>query len=477
MLRLRYIIIPVILSMLLTVFSCRKKKSDVPPPPPKSSVKTINSFVIAAADNSTVTSVDIIGQMNGDTITVIFEEGLNLTSVIPTIEFTGVSLSPQNRTPQNFINPLSYTVTAEDGSIKKYFVKINLIRGNSVVYVGSDDYNLYALNAGTGTLRWKFTAGGNIRSSPVFVNNTVYFGSFDKYLYAVNASTGILKWRYKTDYPISYESPVIGGNAVFISNTRGDYPSGNVYAIDTATGLLIWKSVNNMEIPSGPLYAEGKVFICSYGGCRALDAATGTIVWNGIGGISKGNPLYYNGKIYFCGEGRFYCVNASDGSIVWVKGGMFPSNSSPTIDNNVLYCTSNGAMIAIDPGTGVEKWSRQSNGILVGGGTGLFSSPVVVGSVIYADNNDSYFYALSTLNGGNIWTKGNSLIDVGVMGSPTVANGVVFIGRYDSHIYAYDAITGNQKWKFQANGALPSGPCVVDTRGEVYCAGISGAKN
>jgi eukaryotic-like serine/threonine-protein kinase len=480
MLRFRRIIVPVILVMLLTVLSCRKKKNgsdDVPPPPPKSSVKTINSFVIAAADNSTVTPLDITGQIGNDTITVTFDEGLNLTSVLPTIGFSGASLSPQSRTLQNFSNPLSYTVTAEDGSTKKYFIKVNLIRGNSVVYVGSDDDNLYALNAGTGTLRWKYTAGGNIQSSPVVVNNTVYFGSFDNYLYAVNASTGILKWRYKTDYPITNESPVIGGNAVFISSSPG-YPYGHVYSIDTATGLLKWKSIN-VSIPYGPLYAEGKVFVCSFpDGCSAFDALTGIKVWNVPGGISRGNPLYYNGKIYFCGEGTFYCVNASNGSIVWTKSSMFPSLSSPTIDNGVLYCVSGAYMVAIDPGTGAEQWRRQSNGGASGSGPGLFSSPVVAGSIIYADNNDSYFYALSTLNGSNIWTKGNSVIAAGVaMGSPTVANGVVFIGRYDSHIYAYDAITGNQRWKFQANGALLSGPCVVDTRGEVYFSGISGAKN
>jgi outer membrane protein assembly factor BamB len=480
MFRSRYVIVPVTLVMLLSVLSCRKKKNgmdDVPPPPPRSSVKTINSFVIATADNSTVTPIDITGQVGADTIIVTFDEGLNLTSVIPTIGFTGVSLSPQSRTPQNFSIPLSYTVTAEDGSTKKYFIKVNLVRGNSVVYVGSNDRNLYALNASTGTLRWKYTAGGNIQSSPLVVNNTVYFGSFDTYLYAVNASTGALKWRYKTDYPISLESPVVGGNAVFISSTPG-YPNGNVYAIDTATGLLKWKSIN-IPLPYGPLYAEGKVFVCSFpAGCKALDAATGLTVWTVPAGISKGNPLYYNGKIYFCGEGRFYCVNASNGDTVWTKGNMFPSNSSPTVDNGVLYCVSGAYMVAMDPGTGVEKWRRQSNGGLSGSGPGLFSSPVVAGSVIYADNDDSYFYALSTSNGSNVWTKGNSVIAAGVaLGSPTVANGVVFAGRYDSYIYAYDATTGAQRWKFQANGALVSGPCIVDTRGEVYCSGISGAKN
>lgn len=482
MARHRYLFVPLIFVMLFAAGACRKKKNnggdDVPPPPPpKSSVKTINSFVITTADNSTITATDISGQVGSDTITVTFDEGISLAGVIPTISFSGIALSPQSRTPQNFSTPLSYTVMAEDSTVKRYYIKVSLARANTAIYVGSDDNNLYALSAGTGTLLWKYTTGGDIQSSPVVKNGTVYFGSLDNYLYAVNASTGILKWRYRTDYAISNQSPVLGGNAVFISSSAG-YPVGNVYAIDTATGLQKWKS-SNISIPYGPVYAEGKVFVCSFpDGCYAIDASTGAIAWHVQGGIAKCNPAYYNGKIYFCGEGTFYCVNASDGSTVWTKASMLPSYSSPTVSNGVLYCGSGSYMVAMNPATGAELWRRQSNGGVSGSGPGTFSSPVVAGSLIFADNNDSYFYALSTTDGSNVWTKGTSVLASGVtMGSPTVANVVVFVGRYDNYIFAFDALTGTQRWKFQATGALQSGPCVVDSRGEVYCPGISGTTN
>jgi len=50
---------------------------------------------------------------------------------------------------------------------------------NGVVYVGSDDENVYALNARTGAKLWSFTTGNFVHSSPAVVNGTVYVGSGD----------------------------------------------------------------------------------------------------------------------------------------------------------------------------------------------------------------------------------------------------------------------------------------------------------
>jgi outer membrane protein assembly factor BamB len=54
---------------------------------------------------------------------------------------------------------------------------------NGVVYVGSDDGNLYALDAGTGAKLWSYAAGG-VDSSPTVVNGVVYVGSDDHKIYA-----------------------------------------------------------------------------------------------------------------------------------------------------------------------------------------------------------------------------------------------------------------------------------------------------
>ena len=50
---------------------------------------------------------------------------------------------------------------------------------DGVVYVGSEDNNLYALKASTGVKLWSYTTGDNVDSSPAVANEVVYVGSDD----------------------------------------------------------------------------------------------------------------------------------------------------------------------------------------------------------------------------------------------------------------------------------------------------------
>ena len=93
-----------------------------------------------------------------------------------------------------------------------------------MVYVGSNDFNVYALNAGTGALLWKYTTGSYVRSSPAVANGVVYFGSDDFNVYALNAGTGALLWKYTTRSYLD-SSPAVANGVVYVSSD--DY---NVYA-------------------------------------------------------------------------------------------------------------------------------------------------------------------------------------------------------------------------------------------------------
>jgi outer membrane protein assembly factor BamB len=67
---------------------------------------------------------------------------------------------------------------------------------NGIVYFGSGDGNVYALDASTGTAKWKFATGNVVHASPAIADGTIFIGSWDSYFYAIDAASGKEKWRF-----------------------------------------------------------------------------------------------------------------------------------------------------------------------------------------------------------------------------------------------------------------------------------------
>ncbi len=108
------------------------------------------------------------------------------------------------------------------------------------VFIGSDDGNLYAVDARTGKLTWQFATQGIVRSRPAIDNNQVYVASDDGYLYAIDAQKGTQTWR--TDI-------------------------GNALARDVREKLGLSPSPSGFDYKQcSPVVAEGKVFVGSFDG-------------------------------------------------------------------------------------------------------------------------------------------------------------------------------------------------------------------
>jgi len=86
-----------------------------------SSSKDILAFNFKAANNPFITT-DTKGVILHDSVLVQLPFGTDVSRLVPFILINGVSVSPDNLSPQNFSQPMLYKVTAEDGSSKEYLV-------------------------------------------------------------------------------------------------------------------------------------------------------------------------------------------------------------------------------------------------------------------------------------------------------------------------------------------------------------------
>jgi outer membrane protein assembly factor BamB len=205
---------------------------------------------------------------------------------------------------------------------------------NGVVYVGSYDGNVYALNASTGALLWSFPTGNAVDSSPAVANGVVYIGSGDNNVYALNASTGALLWSFPTGSSVE-SSPAVANGVVYVGSD-----DNNVYALNASTGAKLWSYTTFGVVFSSPAVANGVVYVGSDDkNVYALNASTGAKLWSyTTGSFVFSSPAVANGVVYVGSyDGNVYALNASTGALLW----SFPTgnavDSSPAVANGVVY--------------------------------------------------------------------------------------------------------------------------------------------
>jgi hypothetical protein len=110
-----------------------------------------------------------------------------------------VILTPTDQ-PVNYLEP-AWTFAAEAPIWGPVTVS------NGIVYFGSDDGYVYAVDSQFHSLIWKFKTGGIVRSRATVSNNLVYATSDDGFLYALSADGGLLAWKTQIGDPTQKREP------------------------------------------------------------------------------------------------------------------------------------------------------------------------------------------------------------------------------------------------------------------------------
>jgi serine/threonine-protein kinase len=232
-------------------------------------------------------------------------------------------------------------------------------------------------------LHWALPLGGQIYSSPAVVDGVVYIGSMDHKLYAIDAATGQLRWSFLTGERIS-SSPAVVNGVVYIGSQ-----DHKLYAIDARTGRLHWSSLTGWAIHSSPAVVNGTVYVGSYDHkLYAFDARTGEIRWTSPTGATLARPTVVDGVVYIGSMDNQLCaVDARTGKIRWTSPTEKWIHSSPAVVNGVVYVGSlDRKLYAFDATTGQLRWSYLT-------GEQIHSSPAVVNGTVYVGSRDQKLYA------------------------------------------------------------------------------------
>jgi PQQ-dependent dehydrogenase (methanol/ethanol family) len=300
-------------------------------------------------------------------------------------------------------------------------------------------------NAGRLQVAWTFSVGSNHgqEAAPLVVNGVMYVvGAYPNELFALDATTGEMKWKYSPHVDPSSQ----GVACCDVVNRGASYDNGKIFyntldnhtvAVDARTGKEAWVAklgeiTTGQTLTMAPLAAHGKVFVGNSGGemgihgwVTALDENSGKIVWRAYSiGSDKDvkigdrfKPFYPDAKGKDLGmrtwpNGRWQ----SGGGPVWGWISYDPKT------NMIFYGTGNPGPWNSNQREGDNKWTST-----------IFARDADTGDAIWADQIDPH----------DLWDydeiNENLLLDLPINGQTRPV--LVHPGR-NGFLYVIDRVTG-----------------------------------
>jgi outer membrane protein assembly factor BamB len=292
-----------------------------------------------------------------------------------------------------------------------------------VVYAGSMDEHLYAIDLAKGTQRWKYK-GGPFKASPAIRDGCVYVGDLDGNLHCVDAASGSKKWGFET-------GAEVGGVNFFREDILFTSHDENLYCV-SKEGKQRWKFKTEGQIYGSPAVADGKTFLV---GCdsqlHVIDVSNGKEIRSVELGGQTGASASVLGDTLYVGTMRneVKAINWKKGETVWAyKPGRNAQAffSSPAATNKYIVIGSRDRRVhVIDRLKGTIAWSFPT-------GDKVDSSPVVAGTKVVVGSLDGNLYVLDLDSGKQ---SQRIMLDGPVSGSPVVLEGKVLIGTQKGTLY------------------------------------------
>jgi len=293
-----------------------------------------------------------------------------------------------------------------------------------------------------------------------------------------------------------------------------------VYALNRATGALVWMRRLDNVVMSQAIVVGGRVFVgtgnnylrqdpvrnyrtvlrgTGFNSIDALDAASGRILWRlPLQGEAMPTPVYRSGVLYWVtGDRRFLAVDAASGRIKWSLAlPSYMSMSSIAEDGSLLIFGGAHpyAEYAVDLGTHRLAWQHtftSYRGLPVTGAIDDCSAAVYAHMVFCTgtasaqplpnggDKVHQFAWALSTATGRLLWEDDQGvgrLPNNFAAGVPIAVGGIVYVeSPGNKGLQALDARTGRLLWHATLDATDSSSPIldgskllIGDNKGTLY---------
>jgi outer membrane protein assembly factor BamB len=169
---------------------------------------------------------------------------------------------------------------------------------DGVAFVGGDGGStLTAISLDNRKILWTFETDADRIATPAVADGTVYVAGIpsgglagrNTNLYALDAMSGQVIWRFAPPGDPPMASFAVGTHDVFIGI---DSAPGTLYAVDRATGKVHWQAEIDGAVDRPALVGDVVYIAAGPGGLDAFDVTTGQALWEApVDGYSEGVVL------------------------------------------------------------------------------------------------------------------------------------------------------------------------------------------
>jgi outer membrane protein assembly factor BamB len=260
---------------------------------------------------------------------------------------------------------------------------------------------------------------------------------------------------YETGAPVN-SSPAVYNLVAYVGNNAGD-----VDAVSTTTGDLVWQAKTGGAVDSSPSLdvPAGLVVVGSGdGNVYAFKLKTGATAWStATGGAVSSSPAIVDGVVYVgSSDGKLYALNESTGKTMWSSAVAGAVTTAPAVDaakSEVVVGDSGGDVTAFST-SGTTLWTYKT-----GGAAG---TPLILSGKVYVGSADGNEYGLNESTGAKVWSTA-------LGGTPSVAavdsKDFLVVGTSADGLFALGLATGAVSWQKTAPGAVTG---VAATSGIIF---------
>jgi glycosyltransferase involved in cell wall biosynthesis/outer membrane protein assembly factor BamB len=267
----------------------------------------------------------------------------------------------------------------------------NFYVDKKVIYLASQDHNLYALNLKNGHLLWRYDVGEMITSGPSVYKQSVYIGTISGKSIGISADKGEVLWNNQSGQSVVCTMPITGTFGINKSSLLELHSDGILTARDLNSGENTWETKSfgpSSQCPT--LWKSNVVVVTTNGDLNLVSLRSGKVLYkrSGLGEIlaspilkprfAKFIPSWLNifsPEIFIeNSSGDLFKINVLTGKDIWKFSVGAPSvNILSLIENNIIFPTTNGVTYRVNSRTGTPDISLKEKGFSVVGQTSKVS--------------------------------------------------------------------------------------------------------